>query len=487
MLLIALRQCREQGLRHMHTEAVFNVLSARRDLISCVSLSLWTIGQALATRAPLPQFLPSPRAALRELTMALQRELEVGSLAAGSGSGEPSGSAGSSDAYHALMRAGDLQWQARPSYHRRRSDIPLHESDRKGSPDRSGMSTPVRRTPAVPNTAPATGRHPHWPSSDVDFDRYASSRAKRAESDHHGRDHDSRSRSPMSPLAKLSQVADGNPGSEKSASEAKEDAKGATRDAHTSNSPAEAATPSTPRRRKVNYAYFWIFAEHSLLSALIDELELLLEETRDLCGEVTFITTEYLSPSDALAERARDPHRGAEGMDSEQNTLMHRHAYPYPYESYHNTTMGAHSEHGLTHLQSVALQEALALRGVGMEAGTGPATASASMPRRRDGEVLGTTLGAQASAMSTAGAEPAATEGEVLRPEAIAEEGRTTEAEGKTSQEASLKQVTDAPPQEQSSNIPGNATSTADSAASSAPRQGRPSGGSTLRNMFDGV
>jgi len=74
-LLSGLRRTRDRGLRAVRAEAITNVLASRTDMVSTILLCLYVIGQALSTRAPLPQFLPSPRLALEALTLALEEQL----------------------------------------------------------------------------------------------------------------------------------------------------------------------------------------------------------------------------------------------------------------------------------------------------------------------------------------------------------------------------------------------------------------------------
>ncbi|PWN23642.1 hypothetical protein BCV69DRAFT_237145, partial [Microstroma glucosiphilum] len=212
-LLSALRQCRERGLQSNHTAAVMNTFHERQNVVSAVSLSFWAVAQALATKAPLPQFLPSPRAALNALTSALQEalldeELKLSDLP-GSSREVSGGERFVPQAYYALMRAGEhLQWRGR-----------------NGSPSRSGTSTPLRsqqhnQSKVAPHTASHVSQTPH----DV----------------------------PSAP------------------------------------------SPRTPRDgvSHINRARFWVMAEQSLLAHIVTEIEHLLDETRNLCGEVTFVAVE---------------------------------------------------------------------------------------------------------------------------------------------------------------------------------------------------
>ncbi|WFD31642.1 hypothetical protein MSPP1_002681 [Malassezia sp. CBS 17886] len=69
--IVALRMYREHGLEHLFQSAVWDVADLRQELASAVLLTLWIIGQSLLTRQSLPQFLPSTRSALDDLTAAL--------------------------------------------------------------------------------------------------------------------------------------------------------------------------------------------------------------------------------------------------------------------------------------------------------------------------------------------------------------------------------------------------------------------------------
>jgi hypothetical protein len=238
-LLSALRQCRERGLQSNHTAAVVKTFHERQNVVSAVSLSFWAVAQALATKAPLPQFLPSPRAALNSLTLALQEALADEEIKPSDIAGTSRDAAGGEkfvpQAYYALMKAGEhLQWRGR-----------------NGSPSRSGTSTPLRsqqhnQSQAAPHTASHVPRTPH----DV----------------------------PSIP------------------------------------------SPRTPREgiSHSNRAHFWVMAEQSLLAHIVTEIEHLLDETRNLCGEVTFVAVEE------AAEEALLPHQqrgGASAMATSRNSM----------------------------------------------------------------------------------------------------------------------------------------------------------------------
>ena len=69
-LFVTLRICREQNLQDARQEAIWDVVHLRQELVSSLCLDLWVLSQSLITRARLPQFLPSTRKALDELTAA---------------------------------------------------------------------------------------------------------------------------------------------------------------------------------------------------------------------------------------------------------------------------------------------------------------------------------------------------------------------------------------------------------------------------------
>lgn len=70
-LLIGLRMCREHGMQSLREKAVWDVADLRQEMASSIIVNLWIIGQSMLTRARLPQFLPSTRRTLDELTAAL--------------------------------------------------------------------------------------------------------------------------------------------------------------------------------------------------------------------------------------------------------------------------------------------------------------------------------------------------------------------------------------------------------------------------------
>lgn len=198
-LLVALRQCRETGMRAIRTEAVFNVLDLRRDLVSAVLLTLWIVGQALRTSAPLPQFLPSPRLALEDLTQAMKEQVESSST---------------------------------PPHQRSRS---------RPSKSPGGSWTPNSRT-----------GHDADRALDVTI-AAATRRLLQRQREHQQQ---------------------GREGKRKAAVD-------------------------------IDYAYFFVFAEHALLAGIITELEALLISTRHLVGESSFILSGYLPRLEADTSEAQ--------------------------------------------------------------------------------------------------------------------------------------------------------------------------------------
>lgn len=227
-LLSALRQCRERGLQTNHTAAVLSAFHERQNVVSSVSLSFWAVAQALATKAPLPQFLPSPRAALNALTFALQEALANEEIKRselpGTSQHVPGGEKYVPQAYYALMKAGEhMQWRGR-----------------NGSPSRSGTSTPLRSQ------------------------QHSQSKATPRPASH----------APRTP-----------------------------QDVHS------VPSPRTPRDGicHSNRARFWVMAEQSLLAHIVTEIEHLLDETRNLYGEVTFVAVEEAAEEALLhQQRGRD-------------------------------------------------------------------------------------------------------------------------------------------------------------------------------------
>ena len=74
-LLVGLRMCREHGLQSLRQKVIWDVANLRQEMASTVMLNLWIIGQSMLTRSRMPQFLPSTRRTLEELTAALAHNL----------------------------------------------------------------------------------------------------------------------------------------------------------------------------------------------------------------------------------------------------------------------------------------------------------------------------------------------------------------------------------------------------------------------------
>lgn len=71
--LVLLRRVRETALQAFRKQANFNILNIRKELVSSLLLSLWIVAESMLTKTKLPQFLPSCRAILHDLTIAMQQ------------------------------------------------------------------------------------------------------------------------------------------------------------------------------------------------------------------------------------------------------------------------------------------------------------------------------------------------------------------------------------------------------------------------------
>lgn len=209
-LLIGLRRCREHGLRSVRQHAVVNVLELRQSLIASVLLVLWTTGQALQTRAPLPQCLPSPRLALEELTEAVAEQLRM------------------------MVKGGE----ASSHFARDRHGVPdaFHALD---SLNQRSILVNVRR-----RHCKHVGLHSIQSYSPVGGSRSASPTR------------DAQQRIPVG-----MSVSD---------------------------------TPATAIKKSLDYAMFFILAEHALLEEIVTSLERLLELCRSMVGEASFLRTEFV-------------------------------------------------------------------------------------------------------------------------------------------------------------------------------------------------
>lgn len=235
-LLMGLRRCREHGLRSIRQHAVVNVLELRRSLIASVLLVLWTTGQALQTKAPLPQCLPSPRLALEELTEAVAEQLRMMTEGV-----EPSPRShrrhGVPDAYLALDSLNQKSILANVRRrHRKGRGLHSIQSVSPVAGSRSGAITPTREPPRR-----AVGM-------------------------------------------------------------------------------SGADTPATTGKKSLDYAMFFILAEHALLEEIVTSLERLLELCRSMVGEASFLRTEFVPTHDGRSPGENTPAahtRSADASDSE--------------------------------------------------------------------------------------------------------------------------------------------------------------------------
>ncbi|ETS62473.1 hypothetical protein PaG_03094 [Moesziomyces aphidis] len=229
-LLMGLRRCREHGLRSVRQQAVVNVLELRQSLIASVLLVLWTTGQALQTHAPLPQYLPSPRLALEELTEAVAEQLRTMLEEQ-----EPVRPQGVPDAFHALDSLNHEAILA--SVRRRHRKHGLH---------------------SIQSASPALGLKSGT----------------------------------ITPKELKRSAVSGN------------------------DSPASAGT----RKRNVDFAVFFILAEHALLEEIVASLEHLLELCRSMVGEATFLYTQFVPTDRTPGDTTPAQPRGAEPSDTDSAT-----------------------------------------------------------------------------------------------------------------------------------------------------------------------
>ncbi|CAD6900590.1 unnamed protein product [Tilletia controversa] len=146
-LLVGLRLCREHAMKgKLHAHLVLNVLENRTELISAILISFFAVGASVRNRTPLPQFLPSARVALEELTTSLHEQLSQHDSrgAATAGTSTP-------DAFHALRSL----YGRRPGWKRQHSNserVSRSRSPTNHTPE--GVSTPARASigPTPSNT-----------------------------------------------------------------------------------------------------------------------------------------------------------------------------------------------------------------------------------------------------------------------------------------------------------------------------------------------
>lgn len=255
-LLMGLRRCREHGLRSVRQHAVVNVLELRQSLIASVLLVLWTTGQALQTKAPLPQCLPSPRLALAELTEAVAEQLQmmVEGIGASPHLQTPHGHHGHNvpDAFHALdsLNQSNIFTNVRRRTRKRHGLHSIQTSSPIGLASRGGASTPARES----------------------------------------------SRGRAAALPALSGL----------------------------DTPATQAT--TGGKKSLDYAMFFILAEHALLEEIVTSLEHLLELCRSMVGEASFLRTEFVPNLANALEELRTPGEATPAVHTAYTSEVEAHA-----------------------------------------------------------------------------------------------------------------------------------------------------------------
>ncbi|KAK0551390.1 hypothetical protein OC845_002197 [Tilletia horrida] len=260
-LLIGLRLCRQHGMKgSVHKHLVLSVFDQRTELVSAVLLSLFAIEASIRNRSPLPQFLPSPRNALEELTTFLREKLEHPESMHTPATPVP-------DAFHALN-----------SLQHRRADWRRHHLDFRLVDLRT--SSPLTRTPplgfATPRSSGILG--PEAPVQEVRSAGTSMALPQTAAASSTDR-----------PMTMTTATAAARETS----------TRGAVPDVRVG---ASVATPTGPPwQPPPKLAYFFLLAEHSLLAQIVSELEHLLELTRRLVGTATVLNMSYVPRSDAVA------------------------------------------------------------------------------------------------------------------------------------------------------------------------------------------
>ncbi|KAE8222433.1 hypothetical protein CF319_g4363 [Tilletia indica] len=147
-LLVGLRLCREHAMKgKLHAHLVLNVLENRTELISAILISFFAVGASVRNRTPLPQFLPSARTALEELTLSLHEQLSQHDAR-----GTATAGTSTPDAFHALSSL----YGRRPGWRRQHSNsgrVSRSRSPTHHTPD--GSLTPVRASTGL------TSSHTH--------------------------------------------------------------------------------------------------------------------------------------------------------------------------------------------------------------------------------------------------------------------------------------------------------------------------------------
>ncbi|KAL9939094.1 hypothetical protein V8E36_001907 [Tilletia maclaganii] len=255
-LLVGLRLCRQHGMKgKLRKHLVLNVLEYRTELTSAILISFFAVGASIRNRTPCPQFLPSPRAALDELTASLLDGLSSNDLRRSHRHHDRVSESHPPDAYHALSNLHNR----RPGWRRffkSRSNL--------GSHSRS----PTEQTPEASLTPRGSLIHSPPPGRSL-------------------------LQAAFQNQSNLAATAAGNA----SASGA-----GAAAVSHMPSIPSPPASapalgPEIPRHHSAQapprLAYFFILAEHSLLAQIVSELEHVLELTRKLVGTATVLEMAY--------------------------------------------------------------------------------------------------------------------------------------------------------------------------------------------------
>ncbi|SNX82747.1 uncharacterized protein MEPE_01453 [Melanopsichium pennsylvanicum] len=83
---------------------------------------------------------------------------------------------------------------------------------------------------------------------------------------------------------------------------------------------SDADTPATTRKRSLDYAMFFILAEHALLEEIVSSLERLLELCRNMVGEASFLRTEFVPTHEIKTPGEATPasHLGAVEADESE-------------------------------------------------------------------------------------------------------------------------------------------------------------------------
>ncbi|KAK0559063.1 hypothetical protein OC844_004678 [Tilletia horrida] len=251
-LLVGLRLCRQHGLKgKVHKYLVLNVLDHRTELISAILISFFAVGASIRNRTPLPQFLPSPRIALDDLTASLHEQLSFRETRAGrSTTATPT-----PDAFHALSSL----YHRRPGWRR-------HQTN-SGAVSRS--RSPTTRTPDGALTPQAVG--PTLPLSSSLGQSLL---------------HSTLTHCHTTSTITIAQAQTSTPATQ----HPPEGTSGHQHQQHHAHPHQHQGTEAPPPPK---LAFFFLLAEHSLLAQIVSELECVLELTRRLVGTATVLEMAY--------------------------------------------------------------------------------------------------------------------------------------------------------------------------------------------------